>query len=289
MLNHIRSYFIFAILTTVLALNATTKVHAGDFRILNLYEIRVLILCHLSAKDLLSLMEALNIGVYQSVSMHIKNDLCDKVNALNIDYIPPTLWRECEDQEQGWHDYRAFTYWFSEYEDDFDDVFYYQEINDHIRGVPMPGMIEYKPLVSVAIENIKFVISYVWIGPRADNIWHVFGELIDGSAFYFNSECCYTGFTAWGAGLVRLAPTWSCLIQNMSESEIENFISSLNLDDFSKDILTHSRTAKSSDCTEVFSYFLQTLMFKDEYESYEAQIRFEEQEIDSKKPPSYIN
>lgn len=72
MLIHIRPYFIFAILTTALALNATTKVHAGDFRILNLYEIRVLILSYLSAKDLLSLMEALNIGVYQNVSMHIK-------------------------------------------------------------------------------------------------------------------------------------------------------------------------------------------------------------------------
>lgn len=282
MLIHIRLYFRFMILLWVLALNATTKVKASDFfQVLILPELRLLILRSFSVKDLFSLMEALNVGIYQSISIVIKNDLCNRVNAFDLNYIDPLLWRECEDQNHGWRNYRAFTNWFCEYDR--------SELNNHIRGVPMYGMVEYKPLVRVSKENIKFVISYVWIGPYVENIWHVFGEMMDGSVFYFNSKCCYTGFSAWGDGLVILAPTWDSLLQNMSESEIEIFILYLNLDDFSKEILAYSRSKKYSDCTEIFSYFLQTLMLKDEYESYKAQVKFENQELDSKNLPSYIN
>lgn len=286
MLIHIRSYFVFAILLLVLTLSATTKANAGDFfRVLSIPTLRALILSYFSAKDIFSLMEALDIGVYQSISLFIEDDLYNRISAFNLDYIEPFLWRECEDQDQGWHDYRAFTHWFCESEDEFDDL----EINSHIRGVPMHGMIEYKPLVKIAKENIKFVISYVWIRLGDENIWHVFGEMIDGSAFYFNSECCYSGFPEYGNGLVWIAPTWDSLLENMSESEIEIFISALNLDDLSKDILLHKKTANPSDYTEAFSYFLQTLILKDEYESYKKQIRFENQALDSKKLPSYIN
>ncbi|WP_252178271.1 hypothetical protein [Endozoicomonas sp. 4G] len=285
-LIRIRLYFIFTIFLSVLALGGTTKVNAGGFfQVLDQGKVRGVILSYLSARDLFSLMEALNIGAYQRISMLIKHDLYNRVNAFNLDYITPLLWRECEDQEHKWHDYRAFTHWFHEFEDEFD----YPEINDHIRGVPMPGMIEYKPLVSIAIENIKFVISYTWIMAGNENEWHVFGEMVDDSVFYFKSECCYTGFTAWGTGLIWLAPSWDYLLQNMSESETEIFISSLNLDDLSKDVLIHSKAVESSECKELFSYFLQTLMLKDEYESYKAQIRFEHQKLDSKKLPSYIN
>ena len=281
-----RLYFRFMILLWVLALNTTTNVKAGDFiHVFSLNELQILILSYLSAEDIFSLMEALNIGIYQSMSISIKNNLCKKVNAFNMDYISPLLWRECEDQKQGWHNYKAFTSWFREFEDEFDDL----DANDHIRGVPLFGMVEYKPLISISKENIRFVISYVWISPRIENTWHVFGEMIDGSVFYFNSECCYTGFSEYGIGLLWLAPTWDSLLQHISESEIAIFISSLNLDDVAKKILAYSRSTDSLDCTDVYSYFLQTLTLKDEYESYKAQIEFENQNLDSKNLPSYIN
>ncbi len=85
------------------------------------------------------------------------------------------------------------------------------------RGVPQPGMIAYE----TECRDIKRVFSYQK-GENEETDWIMSGELEDGSVFYFQGSCDYTGFDCQGGGKMILAPRWDNLLDHLADAELRN-------------------------------------------------------------------
>ena len=103
------------------------------------------------------------------------------------------------------------------------EAFLSDEGDWEVRGCPQSGMIEYK----TECREIARIFSYQE-GENEEIEWIMCGELKDGSVFFFNGGCSFTGFDYGSGGVMTIAPHWENLFDNLVDQNIHDTTKNMN-------------------------------------------------------------